>query len=126
MFERVRCHVAVVSIAVVTFATPSWAVVSLAGSEMISNCGLEVSGPAPDRLQGPAPVSPIRTGAELRLRDLTPMLPLGHTVGPTDAPHPTLRPNAKGGWKDASFTVKFWSIVGTVVVVGIIAASMDD
>jgi hypothetical protein len=126
MFQRMKCAVAVVSIGVVTFTTPALAANSVAGSEWVLDCGLEVSGSAVDRLQGPTSVSRVPTGAGQRLRDLTPVLPVGHKVGHERAAHSALQPNAAGGWKDASLTVKVWSIVGTVVIVGIIAASMDD
>lgn len=126
MFERIKCTVAIVSIGAVIFTAPTLAASSMAGSETVLDCGREVSGAAEDRLRDPISPSRIPSEAGLRLRDLTPVLPVGHTQAHERASHPTLQPNAAGGWKDASLTVKFWSIVGTVVIVGIIAASMDD
>jgi hypothetical protein len=126
IFERIKCGVAIISIGAVIFTTPTLAASSMAGSGMVLECGPSISGPTGGGPPGPAWVSPIRTGAGPRLRDLTPVLPVGHTAGHERIPHPALQPNAAGGWKDASLTVKVWSIVGTVVVVGIIAASMDD
>jgi hypothetical protein len=126
MLQKIKCGVAIVSIGVLTCTTPTWAAISMAGSGMVLECDPGISGPTANGTHGTVRVSPILEKAGPRLRDLTPVLPVGHTVGHPDAPHPALQPNAKGGWKNASFTVKFWSIVGTVVVVGIIAASMDD
>jgi hypothetical protein len=126
MFEKIKCAVAVISIGVVTLTTPALAASSITGSELALDCALEISGPTLDRPRGPDSASPLRTGTGPRLRELTPVLPVGHTVGHERAPHLALQPNAAGGWKDASLTVKVWSIVGTVVIVGIIAASMDD
>jgi hypothetical protein len=126
MFEGIRRGVVIVSIGAVSFTTPSLAASSMAGPGSVLECGPSISGPAMGGASGSAWDAPIRTGTGPRLRDLTPVLPVGHTAGHDRAPHPALEPNAKGGWKDASFTVKFWSIVGTVVIVGIIAASLDD
>jgi hypothetical protein len=126
MFERIRRTVAIVSIGAAIVTAPTLAAGSIAGSETVLDCGPEVSGAAEDRIRGAIPDSRIPAEAGLRLRDLTPVLPVGHARAHERASHPTLQPNAAGGWKDASLTVKVWSIVGTVVVVGIIAASMDD
>lgn len=126
MFQRIKCGVAIVSIVVVTCATPTWAASSMAGHGIVLDCGPSFSGPTVEGPSGPTWAPPISTEAGPRLRDLTPLRPIGHTAGHERATHPTLRPNAAGGWKDASFTVKFWSIVGPIVIVGIIAASMND
>lgn len=126
MFERIQNVVAVVSIGLVTCTTPALAAGAMAASETVLNCGPEISGATADRPRDLASVSRIPTEAVPRLRDLMPVRPVGLTVRHERAPHPTLRPRAAGGWKDASLTVKVWSIVGAVVIVGIVAASMND
>jgi hypothetical protein len=126
MRERFKGWVAIVSVGAVISAMPAVAASSVGGLEMASGCRTDASGPAPDGSSFREPDFAVAAKPGPSLRDLIPAVPVGHDVGVARAPHFSLEPSAAGGWKNKSTTVKVWTVVGVVVIGGIIAASMNS
>jgi hypothetical protein len=117
---------AVVSIGAVISAMPVVAASSVPGLDIASVCRGDASGPASVGPSLPEPDSATAARPGPSLRDLIPSVPVGHGVGAEHAPSFSLEPSAEGGWKNKSTTVKVWTVVGILVIGGIIAASMNS
>ena len=117
----VRTRPAAISVCVALICSTVWFGSVSAAVPMTAGCPAEGS---------------LESNAAPTLRDAIASLRLGAGHGVESASYRTVRTDARpminlektqgsGWWKNASTTTKVWSIVGTVVGAGIIAASLE-